>query len=321
MENKKFGLDSVVGKISENRRGKIFENVKNSFNEGYLSSEMSLNLLQFEIKKDEKLLKDIAEANELTSNYRKNFREDIFDIPEKNIHFLDSKNLGVNKTGSKSNSQAYFNTFEQSIFLQKTDSEIDDFGSLVHEMNHFKSHNKLFIGKEKYLGLFSKEIKGVYRGGLSLLETESKQLLFSNLNESVTEKIANKILWEKTKLSLTKAELSMINTITRENGVRPENVFNMDIEKFRKGEVFLSQTSYFKQIKFYVKLVEKISQRLQKTEKEVEYEFEKAYFTGNLNKLAHLVNEALGDYAFSVLAKLDYKLGDLEQLELFINSN
>lgn len=324
MEHKPFGLDAIVGKISEKKRDKIFDAKYKNFENGYVDYNIANGLIQFETKKNDEDLKNIKDANQKTSDYRKKYRPDTFDVPEKNIHIIDPEKIGREYLKRKGD-LAFFSMSEQAVYVIRSKKEIKNFAIYTHEILHFKAHNKIKHEKSHLsfpFKIFSKNKESGYRGGISYLDSKTNKVKFNNLNEAITERIATKIAWDKTKTTFEQKEIDELDKIATKSGVWKESYYHIDIEKYHKGEFAdcLGPIIYGDQVFLYHSLVQKMSMKLNKPQEEVESIFEEAYFTGKLHKLAHIINDCFGDGAFSTLASVDTEDADLKKLEETITS-
>ena len=315
-----FGLDAVVGRAPKKKREKLFADKYEYFKNGYVDYEMANGLIQFEVEKTAEDFEMIKEANEATNEYRRKYRPDVFDVPAKNIRMIDQKKIG--RDYLKHEGQiAFFTVMGQGAYAVKWEKMIKNLEGIIHELLHFKAHNKIKFEKDNprsLLSVFSGDKASKYRNGISFMEKGQKKPSFTNMNEAVTERIATKIVWQKMKHLLDPEEVEILKRVAEKAGLWVESFYTVDVEKFRSDQPELDDVTYGDQMQMYKYLLMKMSEKTHESIEDLETLFEEAYFTGRLHKLAGKIDYCFGDGTFSKIASVDRDTVNFTELARFM---
>ena len=261
-----------------------------------------------EIEKTEKEKKNIDFANNLLNDFASKYQPELFNIEPEDVHKLP---LELVKKYAGPNTLAFYNATYHQIYYPDKINPIWAFNSSLHEMTHAKS----FVNFKKEIKGFSHEISG-NKSGVTFYDENYTYL--ENLNEAITEYIAKKINYEMIRSTEFKKEqnnvVNDINIIRSRRGLPIKDVNEVislyeviSIEDKSKLELDTINHEYKSQRDYLELMFEdilKINNQFNSRD-EVESEFFRAYFTGDLQNLMKIIDETYGSGTFEKIKRID----------------
>jgi hypothetical protein len=307
---KKSSIKKIIGNVDEERKEEIQKELAKRFNKQEFEG-----LKEKEIKKTPEQIEIIKLINDETNKLLKKYYLPKFDITPNNVHILKGNDYEKFKPGI---SWATFEKNFQSVFVNKEKVKTNlNFACInFHEFVHFKALQSLREYKEEL---------NTYQSGLEIY-LKSQKIIFSNLNEAVTEKLTKKFYNNILKKHpLFKKRIKENKKIIKHKGDKYIKSIANDIYDSYEENIFLpngrilettihySQFCYSEQRKILNTLIEKLYSKNTdqfKNKEEVFDIFAKSAFTGKLN-WGKLVNKTFGKGTFKKLAQLDENVEEL----------
>ncbi len=231
-------------------------------------------------------------------------REDIIDISRKSREMTDYPKM----------EGLFIPLLDQAIIYYKKHWEKNQYNrDFVHVATHEIMHAKSFLS----LQIFKKENGEVFieghKSGLQEMEIGNPKIhSFEDLNEAITEMLTVEVANEV--ISKLKHEQIVANNIEKAKKLfrgsdKPQRIDEagkiMESHLFSKEDVFqyeLPAPIYEKNCDILRQIIEEISRRLSMDEKKVKSVFYKAYFEGDNQELESMIDEALSENTFDIIA-------------------
>jgi hypothetical protein len=315
----KSSFEKIVGNASDESKEEVmrcFDNVID--NQNYFDELLAGK----EVEKTMDEIRVISLSNKITNDLRRKYGLPDFDIPLKNIHIVDKKRWPDVIAKFKADIAGFYNSRSQGIAVEESNSNIETFSLILHEMIHFKSYNALQV-----IELKDKSQKTVkeYRIGLQMMSRrDDYKKYFGNINEAVTQILTMELMRENVSNPLFKKDIEQTNRL------------NEDYYKDQSGELFFiklvkggdnnsfslvgSKFTYRNEravLKELVKkLYEKNSDKFNNFEEVMDL-FKEAAITGNMMKYGRLIDKTFGS---GTLRKIGELGSDTKSQKDFIES-
>ncbi|MCK5080970.1 MAG: hypothetical protein KAQ63_02300 [Candidatus Moranbacteria bacterium] len=342
-------IDRIVGKAPEDAKKRILNKMEDVFKKQDLENLPYVgNLKDSEKEKTTEEIQILDFVNQATNGIRRKYGLSDLNVLAKNAHVI-LKEKWIGGSGESGG-----NIPGQQCFVMKECSSKTDFmHTSFHEMLHFKSYTSLQVMEDDKNNL---ELTN-YRVGLTTTTRDGERLLFSNLNEAVTEKITKRFLKAQEKNPLIEKEAEATKEALKEHVKSYDNLTGAAISdevyygkledcKFNKvnkkkkeemakavgldeaeeyfpdfGKEFKGEFfSYKKERQMLDKLIEKILEKNLNKFKDSEEVFEifaKGMMTGNILPIGKLIERSFGSGTFRKIGELDE---DAEAQYDFVNS-
>lgn len=335
MDNKERKKFNIIGKISEEDKKKIEDDLNERFFKNrrfifdYLDYEYLKQFLKNEFPKTEEEIKIIELANKLTSDLIRQFKIEPNDIPIENVHIVS--NILFNKIESESKEERSAITFPtfQNIVIDKNKYKfpLKFFFIVCHEFLHLKSYSSFFAFKENEKLDFV-----LSRIGINIFNVGGKNFFhnhFKGLYEAIIEETVKKIFYENnvSEHPIFKEYKEKISSIENFEEKRQyiAKIFNIDPSDIyfleKKGDkIIFNSFSYSLSRKFLNYLIDKIFEEFKdkyKDKKDIFNEFLKAVFKGNILNIARLVEKTFGKGSFRILGNMIGEEDAINYLETF----
>ena len=225
---------------------------------------------KFEIDKTERDIEIINFAKDAISEYTRKYTRKKYDIPLQNIHVF---NLGgVEEFTQKRLENGAASIERGSIVMDRIKSDAVFAKILFHEIIHLNSYTALQLktGKEPSIGL--------YRSGIRVQTRNGEKILFTDINEAITELITRRFYQEK----IIPSEI-----FDKED---KKNLLNSRAEEMAKLEALIDGLWEGNKDRF-------------KTREDLENLFFESQFTGNLLKIGRLIEKTFGKGSFRKLGE------------------
>ena len=274
---------------------------------------------QNEIPKTEMEIRLIELANKETNKLMEKFGLRPYDIPEKNIHLLNSETY--QKLLDRDNTHAGGASSLQQIIFLNTETERGDNGNMFfastcfHEMLHLKAHMTIRVeGDEEDDYNVSTFRQGVSVGGKeSDFGIDEEPTYFIGLHEAIVadaEKDYVRYLYTlpefvREKEEREKPEMNeLINRITNEENIDKDEIKTI-VDLGDGYDVELASYKKLRDVLYYVCTeISKVFQEKYPDMNSVKEEFLKANFTGRLLPIARLVEGTFGKGSFRTLGAM-----------------
>lgn len=321
-EKPKSSINNIVGASAE-KKEEIFIGAEKIF--------AYQNLREFAGRERGKTAEEaeiVSLANEMTNELFREYGQENFDIPEKNVHIIKDE-----KWIDHEDTLALMSVNLQSIAVKEEvlKSKIHFLAVMVHEMLHFKSHQ---AAQMQLAAEGGKSEVGMYKMGLQNFSRDGKKSFFIELNEAITEMLNRNILERHLKqLKSNKIFADEIKNseyfISRFKGARFMNgryVFGSEVlhasidksksEKYGDGkrvfnpakDLHIGEFTYRRQRQMLDSLIDKVwkanSDKF-KERREVFDIFVRAYMNGNMLPMGRLIEKTFGKGSFRKIGELD----------------
>jgi hypothetical protein len=317
----KSSFEKIVGDAPDESKeqvmkyfDRVFDNQKSL--EGLLEDK--------EVEKTMDEIKIISLSNKITNDLREKYGLPPFDVPFKNIHIVDRKKWSdvLARVKLDRNVSGFYGGHLQGIVVKETNSNLETFSLILHEMIHFKSYNALQIVESKDKS--DKKAKQ-YRVGLEMRSRrDDNKGYFININEAVTELLTMELMKKNMSNPLFKNEAEKTKELNKEyyndlSGdtflikiakLDKENLFSLTPIKF----AYKNERMVLKEL--VEKLYEKNSDKFNNSEEVMDL-FKEGAITGNMMKYGRLIDKTFGS---GTLRKIGEFGSDTKSQEDFIKS-
>ncbi|MFA6383488.1 MAG: hypothetical protein WCX17_03625 [Parcubacteria group bacterium] len=279
----------------------------------------------FEKEKSEDDLRIIKAVNDKLKDLVERYGGEFIDVKPQNIHILDKEKLTPEQLARikkvKKEETAVYSVNHQAIVFMFADYDdrLKFAQILAHELLHFNSFQSI-TKNQKGRGLTRRV--GI---GMGSRQDKNKEY-FGMLNEALTEELAirfdREYLSHFPELAKEIEERKKHTERIQEKGINTENISSFIIKehpqekperRFSATESRFTYTKERKKMNETINHIYKENKEKFNTREDVFEIFAKAFFTGRILKLAHLIENAYEKGAFRKLGEDMAKIHKLEQ--------
>ena len=217
-----------------------------------------------------------------------------------NIHFLDKGKFDDEANLASAEQCGAFNPFCQFLYVIGAEGNLKNAHTVCHELLHLNSFQSLWFKENN-----GEEVFNIRRSGFTIHgKDDGDTIYFNEISEAITEELSIRFEEENfADLSIIGAEVKKRDKFKKEAGLSMKDVLAINKKDSSIDFAFYSYSGERKKLN---KIIDDIYDRNHDRFASVEEVFDvfaRAYFTGKLLPVAHLIEKTYGKGAFRKIAQ------------------